>query len=162
MATSIALSQEHLDLIAGFSLCGCGCGSPAPVAQRTNSRKGEYRGRRLRFLQGHNRRGTADLTRYTPADGGYATLCWRWIGPLNRKGYGAVQVGGIKKNAHRALYEAAYGPVDQALHIDHLCRNKWCVNPAHGEPVTPLINERRKRAAQAALIERMIDAEEVA
>ena len=135
------------EIIGCPALCECGCGERAPLAQKTNSRKGEVRGEPLRFIAGHNRRHTTNLSRHRVVDGGFVTPCWMWLGPINRKGYGFCQVNGVRKNAHRALYEARRGEVPSALHIDHLCRNKWCVNPDHGEPVTPLVNERRKRAA---------------
>ena len=38
--------------------------------------------------------------------------------------------------AHRFAYEEYVGPIPDGLQIDHLCRNKWCVNPEHLEPVT--------------------------
>nr|WP_281409826.1 HNH endonuclease signature motif containing protein [Methylobacterium sp. BTF04] len=103
----------------------------------------------------------ADLSRYSEADHGYNTLCWDWAGAPSRKGYGTTQVDGIKKNAHRAVYEAENGKLPRDLHLDHLCRNKLCVRPSHMEPVTPLENERRKRAA-LALVVRMIELEDAA
>jgi len=34
------------------------------------------------------------------------------------------------------MYEALIGPIPEGLVIDHLCRVRNCVNPAHMEPVT--------------------------
>lgn len=135
-------------------LCGCGCGQPAPLAQKNNARLGHVKGQPLARITGHNKRGTSDLTRHVQADHGYRTPCWDWTGSVGRKGYGAVQVDGIKKNAHRAVYEATHGILPRSIHLDHLCRNKLCVNPEHMEPVTPLENETRKRAA---LVIRMVE-----
>lgn len=57
--------------------------------------------------------------------------CWLWSGVLD-KGYGrAGKSGEYKPMAHRVSYELAHGPVDLSLHIDHLCRNRACVNPEH-------------------------------
>ena len=38
--------------------------------------------------------------------------------------------------AHRAAYEVRIGPIPDGMVIDHLCRNRACINPAHMEPVT--------------------------
>jgi len=63
--------------------------------------------------------------------------CWLWTGALNDEGYGAVR-GPNKKNtrAHRFAYEITVGPIPPGLTLDHLCRTRNCVNPAHLEPVT--------------------------
>lgn len=45
--------------------------------------------------------------------------------------------------AHRFAYEDIVGPILEGLTIDHLCRVRHCVNPAHLEPVTHLENVRR-------------------
>jgi hypothetical protein len=62
--------------------------------------------------------------------------CWEWTGAITRLGYGNAYVGGRTMLAHRAVYEALVGPVPNGLTLDHLCRNRGCVNPAHLEPVT--------------------------
>lgn len=65
-----------------------------------------------------------------------ASGCWLWTGTINRRGYGAISVRGETKMAHRVVYEREVGPIPAGMQIDHLCRNKACVNPAHLEPVT--------------------------
>lgn len=70
--------------------------------------------------------------------------CWLWTGPLNRSGYGGIGVRGARNvGAHRVAYELLVGSIPEGLHIDHLCRVRHCVNPAHLEPVTAQENMRR-------------------
>ncbi len=69
-----------------------------------------------------------------------ASRCWWWLGSLSIGGYGKFRVGSQVKTAHRLSYEQWYGPIPQGLQIDHLCRVRSCVNPAHLEAVTPRIN----------------------
>jgi hypothetical protein len=65
--------------------------------------------------------------------------CWEWQGYVNRSGYGQFR----GKYAHRGSYEMFRGPIPQGLEIDHLCRNRKCVNPAHLEAVTQKENQLR-------------------
>lgn len=66
------------------------------------------------------------------------TTCWIWTGACFSNGYGNVKVPNQRKNqvAHRAVYEEIKGPVDKSLVLDHLCKNKFCVNPDHLEAVS--------------------------
>lgn len=82
-------------------------------------------------------------------DGG----CWLWTAALSGgTGYGQFytemhEIDGETKprkvGAHRFAYEALVGPIPQGLDLDHLCRVRHCVNPAHLEPVTRSENTKR-------------------
>jgi hypothetical protein len=111
-------------------LCACGCGGHAPVASRSNARLGHVKGTPLKFISGHNKRNTTDLSRYEILENG----CWLWLGSKGKKGYGRVQLNGEHTNAHRAIYEAKFGYLPPEVHVDHKCRNTSCVNPDHMQP----------------------------
>lgn len=70
--------------------------------------------------------------------------CVVWIGGLGSGGYGKFYVDGAMVLAHRWAWENAHGrPVPKGLDLDHLCRNRACVNPDHLEPVTRRVNTLR-------------------
>lgn len=62
--------------------------------------------------------------------------CWIWTAVADSKGYGVLGVEGKNQKAHRLVHEMFKGPIPDGLHLDHLCRNRLCVNPDHLEPVT--------------------------
>lgn len=61
--------------------------------------------------------------------------CWLWIGARTDGGYGTIDSGGRTVAAHRVSYELAKGQIPSDLQIDHRCRVRHCVNPAHLELV---------------------------
>ena len=66
--------------------------------------------------------------------------CWLWIGTKDGSGYGLLYINGHLVKAHRFAYELLVGSIPEGLTIDHLCRNRACVNPDHLEPVTMRTN----------------------
>jgi hypothetical protein len=74
--------------------------------------------------------------------------CWLWTAAKSPAGYGYFRVGGRAGQyviAHRYAYTATTGQIPEGLVLDHLCRVRQCVNPAHLEPVTQAENNRRAR-----------------
>lgn len=81
------------------------------------------------------------LRRFTAAERFWAKVdkgsgCWMWRPEKNPDRYGYLYVDGRLVKAARFSYEMVAGPIPPGLQLDHLCRNRRCVNPAHLEPVT--------------------------
>lgn len=81
--------------------------------------------------------------------------CWEWTaGTTGASGYGVFRANGKATTAHRWAYEQLVGAVPEGLDLDHLCRNRLCVNPAHLEPVTHRENCLRGEAPAARYAQR--------
>jgi len=83
----------------------------------------------------------------SPASNG----CVEWTGTICGEGYGRLWVDGSSRSAHRISWELQRGPIPAGLHIDHLCRNRRCVNPDHLEPVEPRVNIARSPIAPPSI-----------
>jgi hypothetical protein len=75
--------------------------------------------------------------------------CWQWLGSMDRKGYARFGVNGRNTLAHRWIYEQETGAIPEGMVLDHLCRNRGCVNPLHLEPVTSRENTMRGETVAA-------------
>lgn len=82
--------------------------------------------------------------------------CWIWRAARDKDGYGLFQMAGKCHRAHRVAYELLVGPLTErdpsrpafSITIDHLCRNRACVNPGHMEMVPNAENIRRGTAGK--------------
>lgn len=68
--------------------------------------------------------------------------CWLWTAS-KVNGYGQFR----GHRSHRWAYEKAHGSIPEGMTLDHLCRNRACVNPDHMELVSRSENSRRAFAA---------------
>jgi hypothetical protein len=78
--------------------------------------------------------------------------CLLWTGCLNASGYGTIGIEGKSKLAHVVAFRTSGGTIPDGYQIDHLCRTRACIDPAHMEPVTPRENWRRGQSVGARAI----------
>lgn len=60
-----------------------------------------------------------------------STGCWAWNASMYPNGYGQVWNGHRTEQAHRVVYRLLCSEIASGLEVDHICRNRACVNPAH-------------------------------
>lgn len=75
--------------------------------------------------------------------------CWLWTDAPNGAGYGTINIKSVPVMAHRFSLALAGHELADGLTVDHLCRVRLCVNPAHLEEVTHGENLRRAREARS-------------
>lgn len=77
------------------------------------------------------------------------TGCQEWQGTINDGGYGVLSIDRRQYRAHRVSYVINHGEHETGLVLDHLCRNRACVNADHLEPVTQKTNVLRGEGLSA-------------
>lgn len=88
---------------------------------------------------------TPTLERLTRASEEREDGCVVFTGYVDKQGYGRISHGEKREKqlVHRVAYELHIGPIPEGMQIDHLCFTRHCVNPAHLEAVTPMVNNMR-------------------
>ena len=69
--------------------------------------------------------------------------CWLVKTGLDMDGYSISSYLGQSVRTHRKIYEILIEQIPQKLVINHLCRNRNCINPSHMEPVSVKTNTNR-------------------
>lgn len=125
--------------------CQCGCGEFARIAKRNYPKLGTRKGEPLRFAVGH--RSVRISYDVDPKTG-----CWIWARGMTTTGYGQVTwQNRPAQKAHRVVYTIVRGPVPAGMDLDHICRNRPCVNPDHLRVVTRAVNIRAGRVAKLTM-----------
>lgn len=117
--------------------CQCGCGQKTNLARQDDPKRGYKKGQPFPYLRNHRKRKSG--VEYVVDESG----CWVWQRTRTPAGYGNAWDGGRTVGAHRLFYERHVGPIPDGYVIDHLCRNKSCVNPDHLEAVPQAVNIQR-------------------
>jgi hypothetical protein len=133
-------------LIVPYGTCHCGCGRETRIAPQTRTELGWVRGEPQPYVAHHHNRPSSAPIVVDPFTG-----CWEWVFKRTDSGYGQLRRGGRTMYAHRFIFERFRGPIPDGKELDHLCRNRACVNPLHLEPVTPPENVRRGAATKLTL-----------
>jgi len=121
--------------------CECGCGELTDVCDRNDRSRNWTKGQPKRYINSHVLRQFDKPIKYEVDP---ITGCWNWLLYTRPDGYGQLKYQNITQLAHRWMYQAYNGVIrTEEQQLDHLCRNRHCVNPAHLEIVTQTENIRR-------------------
>lgn len=80
--------------------------------------------------------------------------CLIWMGKRSWDVYGSFYMNRRNMGAHRAAHILFIGPIPDGLVVDHLCRNRRCVEPMHLQAVTVRENTLRGMGITAVQAQR--------
>ncbi len=137
---AIGVTCRNESVIGGINMfCACGCGFDAGIVPRTYSCKGWIKGDNKKYIQGQHLHSKSFMDYDIDPNSG----CWIWQRAVHTNGYGHIWADNKHQRAHRVYYERYRGAIPVGMVLDHLCRNKKCVNPYHLEVVTQKENIQR-------------------
>lgn len=116
----------------------------------SNSHSHNYQGKPTTSIGHQPRRLLIDVA--VELAGAASDICVNWPGAIHQTdGYSYAWDPSAKRTvvSHRLVYERLIGPIPAGMELDHLCRNRACINPAHLEPVTPRVNVLRSNGLAA-------------
>jgi len=119
-----------------YGYCHCGCGNKTTLAKQSKKTENIKKGDQNKYIKQHHRR-LSPLDYIINEKG-----CWVWQ-KSKFQGYGVTSKNGKNIQAHRLYYQKKYGELPKGVILDHLCRNRSCVNYDHLEPVTYAVNIQR-------------------
>lgn len=85
------------------------------------------------------------------------STCWEWTGRVESNGYARIKASPRTWNVdrptnvlvHRVSWYLHFGKIPEEMTVDHLCKNRACVNPHHLDLVPLEENARRKTVWQS-------------
>lgn len=129
------------------ALCKCACGTERAVHFYSLQRDSQSCGcLKIEIRRKSSAQPTHIRERLEAGSVSVSNGCIEWMLTRDRDGYGMIKVGGKMRGAHRVAYEIHKREIPEGLQLDHLCRNRACINPEHLEPVTNRENQMRGRA----------------
>jgi len=121
-----------------MKLCECGCGQPTEISKSNRPERGIVKGQPTRYIRGHSAKNNPERSFLSNTE--RINGCLVWTGCRSLNGYGRMAVRGRSEYAHRYAYQRVHGEIPDGFDLDHLCRNRPCVDVAHLELVTRQVN----------------------